>query len=88
MEFKNGIIFSKKKFSKKGKRKTYPTIVVNIYRTSDFKKINEVDGIKSCGEKYNIDNMPYIINKNKGKELKDCYSVNGIIFKTEDTKIF
>lgn len=88
MEFKNGIIFSKKKFSKKGKRKTYPTIVVNIYRTSDFKKINEVDGIKSCGEKYNIDNVPYIINKNKGKELKDCHSVNGIIFKIKDNTLF
>ena len=64
MQSKSGTIFSKKKFSKKGKRKTYPTIVVNVYRTSDFKKINEVEGIKLCGEKYNIPNMPYIINKN------------------------
>lgn len=88
MQSKSGTIFSKKKFSKKGKRKTYPTIVVNVYRTSDFKKINQVEGIKSCGEKYNIANMPYIINKNKDKELKDCYSVNGIIFKIEDKTIF
>ncbi len=85
---KEGTIFSQNKFSKKGKRKTYPIIEVFIYRTSDFKLINKVDGIKSAGEKYNINNMPYIINKNKEKELKDCYSVNGIIFKIKDKFVF
>ncbi len=85
---KEGTIFSKKKFSKKGKRKTFPIITVYIYRTIDFKMINQVEGIKSAGEKYNIPNMPYIINKNKDKELKDCHSINGIIFKIKDKVIF
>lgn len=85
---KEGAIFSKSKFSKKGKRKTYPVIEVFIYRISDFKLINKVEGIKSAGEKYNIENMPYIINKNKEKELKDCYSINGIVFKIKDKYIF
>lgn len=85
---KEGTIFSKKKFSKKGKRKTFPLITVYAYRISDFKLINTIDGIKSAGDKYNIPNMPYIINKNKDKELKDCHSVNGIIFKIKDKFIF
>lgn len=85
---KEGTIFSKKKFSKKGKRKTYPIITVYAYRNTDFKLINTIEGIKSCGEKYNIPNMPYIINKNKDKELTDCYSVNGIIFKIKDKFVF
>jgi len=85
---KSGTMFSKKKFSKKGKRKTYPTILVNVYRSTDLVKINEVEGIKTCGFKYNVPNMAYIINKNKDRELEECYSVNGIIFKIEEKKAF